>query len=172
MSMFMRLLRCAKPHIVLVEVPTQMKMGSSWNRIKPRSPGLFLILSLIVWENSLLFYLLASVSSGRISTLYRTNFKSLWVILCTVVLEMPTSLDSCCDSFRGYCSRCFFTAWTLTSVLTVTYSPLWSLLSFPTLSVFLNFSTIFAIIFPQGVFLPGNSLWSSLWVRTPGFVEK
>ena len=156
----------------LLTCPLKWKWALSLNRIKPRSPGLFPILSLVVWQNSLLSYLLASVCSGRIRNLYGTNFKSLWMILCTVVVEMPTFLDSCCVNFGGYCWRHFLTAWTLACVLTVTYGPLWPLLSFPTLPVFLNFSTIFVIVFLHRVFLPGNSLWNSLWVRIPVFVEK
>ena len=46
------------------------------------------------------------------------------------------------------------------------------LLSFPTLPGFLNFSTIFVIVFLHGVFLPGISLRNSIWVRTTDFVEK
>ena len=156
----------------LLTCPLKRKWVWSLNRIKPRSPGLFSILSLMVWQNSLLSSLLASVCFWRICTLYGNNFKSLWMILCTVVLEMPTSWDSRRVDFRGDCSRCFLTAWTLARVLTVTYSPLWSLLSFPTLPVFLSFLTIFVIVFLHGVFLLGNSLWNSLWVRTPGFAEK
>ena len=156
----------------LLTCPLKWKWASSLNRIKPRSLGLFPVLSLMVWQNSLFSPLLTSVISGRIYTLHGTNLKSLWMILFTVAIEMLTSLDSCCVGFRGYCSRCFLTAWTLARVLTVTYSPLWLLLSFPTLPVFVNFSTIFVIVFLHEVFLPGNSLWNSHWIRTPGFVEK
>ena len=172
--MFMRLLPKDAQNFMfwLLICTLKWKWASSLHRIKPRSPGLFPILSLMVWQNSLLSSLLASVCSGRICTLYGTNFKSLWMILCTVVVEMSTSSESCCVGFRGYCSRCFLIAWTLARVLTVTYSPLWPLLSSPTLPVLLNFSTIFVIVFLHGVFLPGNPLWNSLWVRTPGFVEK
>jgi len=85
--------------------------------------------------------------------------------LCTVALEMPTSWDSCLVDF-GDCWRCSLTAWTLAGVLTVTCHPLWSLLSFPTLALFLNFSTMFIIVFLHGTFLPGNSLQNALCVRT------
>ena len=119
--------------------------------MKPRSPGLFSILSLMVWQNPLLSSLLASVCFWRICTLYGNNFKSLWMILCTVVLKMPTSWDSRRVDYRGDCSRCFFSAWTLARVLTATHHPLWPLLTFPTLPVFLNFSTIFVIVFLHGV---------------------
>ena len=161
--MYMRLLRCPKSHVLLVDMPTQMKMGfvTKQNQTKI-SPGLFSILSLMVWQNSLLSSLLASVCFWRICTLYGNNFKSLWMILCTVVLEMPTSWDSRRVDFRGDCSRCFLTPWTLARCLKVTYRPLWPLLSLPTLPVFLNFPTIFVILFLHGFFLPGNSLWNSL----------
>ena len=164
--MFMRLLRCSKPHVLLVDMPTQVKMGFiirqnqakiTWVIPSSFTDGLtnftpfFLIGISLFWQNLL--------------------FKSFWMILCTVVVEMPISLDSCFVNFRGYCSRRFLTAWTLARVLTVTYSPLWPLLSFSTLPVFLNFLTIF-VVFLHGVFLPGNSLWNSLLVRTPDFVEK
>ena len=100
------------------------------------------------------------------------SFKSLWMILCTVILEMLTSWDSRCVNFLGDCSRCFITVWALARALTVTYRPLWPLLSFPTLPVLLNFSTIFVIIFQHGVFLPGNSLQNGLWFSITDFVEK
>ena len=138
------------------------KWASSLNRIKPRSSGLFSILSLMVWQNSLLSSLLASVCFWRICTLYGNNFKSLWMILFTVVLEMLTFWDSRRVDFRGDCLRCFLTAWTLAHVQRVTYRPLWPLLSYPTLLVFLNFSTIFDTVFLHGVFPPGNSLQNSL----------
>ena len=116
--------------------------------------------------------LLVSVCFWTICTLYRNNFKSLWMILCAVVLEMPTSWDSRHVDFHGDCSRYFLTVWTLARVLTETYRPPWPLLPFPTLPVFQNFSTIFVIVFLHGVFLPGNSLRNSLWIRTTDFVEK
>ena len=146
----------------LLTCPLKWKWASSLNRIKPRSSGLFSILSLMVWQNSLLSSLLASVCFWRIFTLYGNNLKSLWMILCTVVLEMPTSWDSRRVDFRGDCSRCFLTAWTLARVLTATYRPPWPLLSFRTLPVFLNFSAIFVIVFLHGAFLPENSLRNSL----------
>ena len=146
----------------LLTCPLKWKWASSLNRIKPRSPGLFSILSLMVWQNSLLSSLLASVCFWRICTLHGNKFKSFWMILCTVVLKMPTSWDSRRVDFRGDCSRCFLTPWTLARCLKVTYRPLWPLLSLPTLPVFLNFPTIFAILFLHGFFLPGNSLWNSL----------
>ena len=135
----------------LLTCSLKWKWASSLNKMKPSSPGLFSILSLRVWQNSLLSSFLASVCFWRIFTLYGNNFKSLWMILCTVVLKMPTSWDSRRVDYRGDCSRCFLSAWTLARVLTATYHPLWPLLSFPTLLVFLNFSTIFVIVFLHGV---------------------
>ena len=146
----------------LLTFPLKWKWASSLNRIKPRSPGLFSILLLIVWQNSLLSSWLASVWFWRICTLYGNIFKSLWMILCSVFLEMPTSWGSRPVGFHGDCSRCFASAWTLAPVLAVTYCPLWPLLLFPTLPVFLNFLTIFVIVFLHGVFLAGNSLQNSL----------
>ena len=142
----------------LLTGPLKLKWAASLNRIKPRLPGLFSILSLIVWRNSLLSSLLASVCFWRIRALFKKNFKSLWMILCTVVLEMSTS-------WNGDCSRCFLSSWTLARILTATYCPLWLFLSFSTLPVFLNFSTIFVIVFLHGVLLPGNSLRNSLYLR-------
>ena len=156
----------------LLTCPLKWKWASSLNRIKPRSPGLFSILSLTVWQNLLLSSLLASVYFWRICALYGNNFKSLWMILCIAVLEMLTSWDSRRVDFHGDCSRCFLSAWALARVLTATYHPLWLLLSFPTLPVFLNFSTIFVILFLHGGFLSGNSLWNSHWVMTTDFVEE
>ena len=156
----------------LLTCSLKWKWASSLNKMKPSSPGLFSILSLMVWQNSLLSSFLASVCFWRIFTLYGNNFKSLWMILCTVVLKMPTSWDSRRVDYRGDCSRCFLSARTLARVLTATYHPLWPLLSFPTLPVFLNFSTIFVILFLHGFFLPGNSLLNSLWVMTNDSVEK
>ena len=156
----------------LLTFPLKWKWALSLNRIKPRSPGLFSILSLTVWQNLLLSSLLASVYFWRICALYGNNFKSLWMILCIAVLEMLTSWDSRRVDFHGDCSRCFLSAWALARVLTATYHPLWLLLSFPTLPVFLNFSTIFVILFLHGGFLSGNSLWNSHWVMTTDFVEE
>ena len=68
--------------------------------------------------------------------------------------------------------KMLYTVWALARALTVTYRPLWPLLSFPTLPVLLNFSTIFVIIFQHGVFLPGNSLQNGLWFSITDFVEK
>ena len=107
----------------LLTCPLKWKWASSLNRIKPRSPGLFSFLSLMVWQNSLLSSLMASICFWRIYTLYENNFKSLWIILCTVVLKMPTSWESRRDDFWGDCSRFFLTAWTLARFLTKTYRP-------------------------------------------------
>ena len=170
--MFIRLLRCPKPHVLFVDMPTQMKMGFVTKQNQAKITGLFSILSLIVWQNSLLSSSLASVCFWRICTLYGSIFKSLWMVLCSVILEMPTSWGSRCVDFCGDCSRCFLSAWTLGPVLAVTYCPLWPLLSFPTLPMFLNFLTIFVIVFLHGAFLAGNSLQNSLWLRTTDFVGK
>ena len=78
----------------LLTWPLKWKWALSLNRIKPRSSGLFSILSLMLWQNSLLSCLLASFCFSIICTLYGNNFKSLWMIICTVILEMPTSWET------------------------------------------------------------------------------
>ena len=84
------------------------KWASSLNRIKPRSPGLFSIL-LTKFTPSLL----TSVCFWRIWTFYGNNFKSLWMTLCTVILEVLTSWDSRFVGFCGDCSRRSLTVWTI-----------------------------------------------------------
>ena len=76
--------------------------------------------------------------------------------LCVVFFETSSFWDRRRVDFHENCSRCFLNTWILAFVLTVTYLSLWPLLYFPTLPVFLSYSTIFVILFLHGVFLTGK----------------
>ena len=117
--MFMSLLRCPRPHVLLADMPTQMKTAfvTKQNQAK------------ITWVvfNSLTGGLIKPNPFFLIGiSLFLEDMHVVWKQLYVAQLFLKCQIPETVvmATFCSNCLRCFLTAWTLACVLAVTCHPL------------------------------------------------